>query len=79
MVSRPAVRRTACALPTGVRDAQVATQSTWQLCEAILDAILGKECHLLLGFILADGSRQLTLRHARELVYYSGISTMQTF
>jgi hypothetical protein len=54
--------------------------STRQLCEVIRDAIVGKEHRLLLTFfLLTEGSGQLTLRHTRELVYYIGISALQTF
>jgi hypothetical protein len=54
--------------------------STRQLREVIRDAIHGKEYRLLLTFFIStEGSGQLTLRHTRELVYYIGISALQTF
>jgi len=54
-------------------------KSTRQLCEVIRDAIVGKEWVYCLRFLLAEGSRQLTLQRTRELVYYIGISAQQTF
>jgi hypothetical protein len=54
-------------------------KSTRQLCGAIRDGIVGKECVLLFADLLPEGSRQLTLRRTRELVYYIGISAQQTF
>jgi hypothetical protein len=54
-------------------------KSTRQLCEVIRDGIVGKEWSLFFTFLLTEGSRQLTLRRTRELVYYIGTSALETF
>jgi hypothetical protein len=54
-------------------------KSTRQLCEAIRDAIVGKECVSVFRVLLTEGSRQLTLLPTRELIFYIGISARRTF